>query len=261
MSFLKINLYLLLLASLFVFVHTDALAQYHLDGAPNLPKYDRAPKHFGFYLGFNQMLFTLKPVTGFQYTTYSGEQIPDLIADSARLQGIQAQPGMGFTIGMVSNLRLGTHFDLRFVPGLQFGSRDISYSVMQFRKGDTTFFNVVKQVPSTYIDFPMRVKFKAVRQHNFRAYIFSGMTFKIDLASNAQEKEESRNDLKVKMNRFDYAFDFGAGFDIYTVWFKFSMQIQMTYGFKDILFQEDNIYSASLESVHSKMFQIAFTFE
>lgn len=235
--------------------------QYRKARVPNLPKYDRAKKHFGFYLGFNQMNFTINPQEGFQYDTYTGEQIRDLIADSARVNAIAPAAGLGFTIGMVSNLRIGKYFDLRFVPGLQFASRDIKYSLMQFRNSDTTYFNVIKQVPTTYVDFPLRIKFKAMRQWNFRAYLFTGMTFKIDLASSANEKEESREDLKVKMNRFDYGFDFGAGFDVYTVWFKFAMQIQMTYGLRDILFREDNIYSSSIGSIHSKMFQISFTFE
>ncbi len=245
----------------FLIIVLNSFAQYNIPKVPNLPKYDRNPRHFGFYLGFNQMMFTINPIEGFQYITYSGEQIPDLIADSARVNAITPQAGLGFTIGMVSNLRLGEYFDLRFVPGLQFASRDINYSIMQFRKTDTSYYDIVKQIPTTYVDFPLRIKYKGKRMHNLRPYIFSGMTLKIDLASSAQKKEEARNDLKVKMNRIDYGFEFGAGFDVYTVWFKFAFQIQMTYGFKNILYPEDNLYSASIESVHSKIFQISFTFE
>lgn len=55
----------------------------------NLPKFDLADKHFGFYLSGNEMFFVVKPTESFQQTTWNRGQIPDLVGDSARVYGIR----------------------------------------------------------------------------------------------------------------------------------------------------------------------------
>ena len=228
---------------------------------PNLPKFDLAPKHFGFYLAGNQMFFVIQPAAGFQSKIWSKAEIPDLVADSARIMGIEGLPVPGFAIGIVSNLRLNDYFDLRFLPGLQFGERQLLYNVMQFRKGDSSMVEIPKNITSTFIDFPLYVKFKSKRAHNFRAFVTAGASFKIDLASAVNDKEENPSNTVVKLKRNDFTGDIGVGFDIYTVYFKFSTELKMSYGLNDMIFREGNLYSDTFEKLRAKMFQISFTFE
>ncbi|MCD4725813.1 MAG: hypothetical protein K8R63_13330, partial [Bacteroidales bacterium] len=95
-------------------------------GVMNLPAYNNAPYHFGFILAINQMHFTVKMKDGFQNYTYDSLQSPDIYADSMNLLNVTSDPTMGFTVGIVGNLRLGKYFDLRFVPSLAFGERNIN---------------------------------------------------------------------------------------------------------------------------------------
>lgn len=228
---------------------------------PNLPKFDLEPRHFGFYLSGNQMFFVIDPADGFQNRVWYKNQIPDLVADSARIMGIEGLPVPGFAIGIVSNLRLGEHFDLRFLPGLQFGERQIIYNVMQYRKGDSIPAEVPKNITSTFIDFPLYIKYKSKRAHNFRAFVTAGASFKIDLASAMNDTEENPSNTVVKLRRNDFTGDIGVGFDFYTVYFKFSTEIKMSYGFNDMIFREGNLYSDTFDKLKTKMFQISFTFE
>lgn len=228
---------------------------------PNLPFFDLAKYNFGFYLGANVTYFTITPRDNFSNFTYTGKQIIDLFADSARVMNMEGNYGPGFSVGMVSQLRLTEHLDLRFVPGLQFGERSINYQIMYFKQGDTNYIEKNKRSISTFIEAPLHLKFKGDRIHNFRPYVFCGPTLKFDLATQLKKQETNMNELRIKLNAFDVAVDVGVGFDIYTNWFKFSTQFNMSYGLMNILYKEDNIYANSIKSLNNKIMQLTITFE
>jgi hypothetical protein len=209
----------------------------------NLPKYDLAPYHFGFILGMNQMFFTVKAIEDFTQQ------------DSVYV--VTSEPEMGFNIGIVSNLRLGDYCDLRFIPTLSFGER-----LMVFTRAlnDSVFFDTKKKVESTYLDFPLEIKFKSKRLHNSRAYVLAGIKYSVDLASQAKKKEQDE-EIRIKLKKNDYALEVGVGFDFYTTYFKFGTEIKMSYGVRDILKHEDNFYTGTIERLNSKIFQFTLTFE
>jgi hypothetical protein len=89
----------------------------------NLPKYDYAQYHFGFTLGLNHMLFTIKPAADLNTRVYESYQTPELFVDSSMLLAVTSNPTFGFCIGINSDMRLGRYFNLRFVPDLSFGER------------------------------------------------------------------------------------------------------------------------------------------
>jgi hypothetical protein len=92
-----------------------------------------------------------------------------------------------------------------------------------------------------------------------RAYVFGGIKFSFDLASQANKED---NNLKTpKLYRSDTYGLIGAGLDFYMNWFKFGIEFNMSYGFRDILVKEDNIYTGGIESLRSKIFMLTFTFE
>lgn len=209
----------------------------------NLPKYDQKLYHFGFILGVNQMFFSVKNVPEFDKL------------DSLYI--LESTPELGFNIGIVSNLRLAEHWDLRFIPTLSFGERNLHYTFLQ---NNRKFYQDKKKVESTHIDLPFELKFKANRLNNFRAYLLSGAKFSIDLASQAKKKEAD-DALRVKIERNDVAFEAGVGFDFYTTYFKFGTELKMSYGMRDLLKHENTPYARGIESLKSKIFQISFTFE
>lgn len=227
----------------------------------NLPAYDLAPYHFGFILGMNEMLFTVKTTPGFQDVGYSSLQTPDLYSDSSRLLGVEHTPALGFTIGIVSNLRLNEKFDLRFVPSLSFGERDIVYSIRNYFNGDTNNIINTKKLQSTFIEFPLHLKYKGSRLNNIRPYWLVGAKYALDLVSDSKKKKEDENNVYVAINRHDVYGEMGAGLDFYTQFFKFGVELKMAYGLTDILKREDNIYTGAIDRMNSKLFLLSFTFE
>ena len=237
-----------------------AQGQFYSKTIANLPNFDAAKYNFGFYLGANQMMFIVQPKGEFQYPRYYEKQISDIAADSASAYRIVGKPSPGFSVGLVGLVRMGKFFELRFVPGLEFGERSIDYTILTYIGGKEQFITTNKSVVSTYINAPFHLRYKAVRIHNMRPYVYAGPAFKWDLSSQ-RKKHDNPNDLRLKMNRGDVAVDVGVGFDFYTNWFKFGIQMEMSYGLNDILVKQDNIYAQSIENIHSKIFQIIFTFE
>ena len=240
----------------------------------NLPNYDYDPLHFGFVLALNQMHFTINPVDDLHMRSFEERQATDVTqnlpynVDRMEVLGINYQPEYGFTVGIVGDLRLGQYYDLRFIPSLSFGERVIDYKVNALDyEGDNivrdSIINMDKRIPSTYIDFPLMVKYKSKRYNNVRGYLIGGVKYSMDLASlsDARQEEESPNNILVKLKRHDFAFEIGVGFDYYLSFFKFGTEIKMSYSPVDPLDREGNMYTESIGSLSSKYFQLSFTFE
>ncbi|MFO8054801.1 MAG: porin family protein [Bacteroidales bacterium] len=210
----------------------------------NLPRYDQQKFHFGFTLGINTMDFSATPVPD-----------SDRISDTVLVMEPVAKPG--FNIGIVSSMKLAKYLDIRFVPTLSFGERRIRYKL---RLNDTTLLSDEKIVESTYIDFPVFLKYKSKRLHNSRAYVTLGGRYSLDLASQA-EKGKSNGSQEIKLKPHDVSAEIGVGFEFFLNYFKFGTELKMAYGFLNLLEQEDNMYARGVERLNSKMFWLTFTFE
>lgn len=240
---------------------TAAPAQAQKRGVMNLPNYNHSKYHFGFILALNQMHFTVQMNEGFQRVTYDSLQSPDIFADSLHLLNVESKPTIGFTVGIVGNLKLGKYFDLRLIPSLAFGERSLDYYMAAFDDGQLSFVQINKSVTSAHIDIPLHVRYRSKRVHNFGAYVLGGAKYVLDLAATRTQKKEADNETLVKLRKHDIAAEIGAGFEFYNAWFKFGIEVKMSYGLFNLLQDEDNIYTGGIASLKSKVWQISFTFE
>jgi hypothetical protein len=206
------------------------------------------------------MSFTIKPVEGLHNKLFYEFDGTGFNADSAKIYSIEDVPSIGFTVGIVGNLRLGNYFDLRLIPSLAFGERNLEYVIWKFKDGLQSPVFITKNVQSTFIEIPLHLKYKSQRLNNFRAYLMAGPNLRVDLASQAKKEKES-SEIQLKLMRYDVYGELGVGFDFYFEWFKFGTELKMSYGMLDMLKHEDNIYTNGIEKMQSKMFQLSFTFE
>ena len=231
----------------------------------NMATYDQDYKfHFGFVLGADLSYVTIRPISDLSTHNFDSTFIPDILPlpDSAKVLSITSNPAPGFVISIVSNMRIGDNLDLRFIPSLTFGDRDIVYTVKTYRKESESVLVITKKVPSTYVNFPLELKFKSDRYNNFRAYLMGGAQYTLDLASQAKKREQRSADQKiVKFNRDDVYLEAGVGFDFYNELFKLALEFKMMYGLFDQLKRENNLYTNSIQSLKSKIFQFSITFE
>ena len=230
----------------------------------NMPTYDQDLFHFGFVLGFDLSYVTLKPISDLSTHNFDSTFIPDILPlpDSAKVLSITSSPSAGFVISIVTNMKLTDNLDLRFIPSLTFGDRSLIYTIRTYRKESESLRTVTKQIPSTYVNFPLELKFKSDRYGNFRAYLMGGAQYTLDLASQAKKREQRNSDQKiVKFNQNDVYLEGGVGVDFYNEWFKLSLELKMMYGMLDQLKREDNLYTNSIQSLKAKIFQFSVTFE
>lgn len=234
---LKITKYHIIIV--FLLMGLNSLAQRNKK-SQNLSRYDFQKIHFGFTLGINELNFNVKKNSN----TITNDSLKNLYSKSQK----------GFNLGIVSNLRIGKYTDLRFVPALIFGERQLEYSF-----SDSLNTNEVKKIESTLIDFPIYIKYKSERYNNFRAFVIGGLKYSLDIASQSNIDDEGQKLVKLKKN--DLMGEVGFGLDFYLEYFKFSPQIKLSYGLINLLKSEDSVYSNSINRLSTNGWMLSFTFE
>lgn len=161
----------------------------------------------------------------------------------------------GFHVGVVSSLRLNRSFNLRFIPGIAFGQRNLS-----FIKQDGVTREEPVPVKSTFIELPLLFKYRAVRDGNARPYLLLGMNTRYDLARSKSED--------ILLKPLDVYLEFGAGCDFYLMFFRFGVEARFSIGMNDMLERNrdtnnkyDPRYTNSISKLTSRLFIIAFNFE
>jgi hypothetical protein len=248
-------------AILFILICANVFAQKQI--VNYLTTFDEKLIHFGFTLGYNMLDFNVS-----NYNPI-GEN-PDFVAGNWPLDPVQINESSivrsdletlvpGFTVGIVSSLRMTEDLDLRFLPGLSFGERKLTYNipVYDINAGLTPLrFYSIK---STFLDFPLLVKYKARRINNDRPFVIFGGAFRQDISRTAKE------DL-VKLNNGGFYAEVGGGWDHYFPFFRFSVEGKFSFGLNNQLnttpSQNQRLYySQSIKSLRSNIFTLSFHFE
>lgn len=209
------------------------------------PKYDFKTIHFGFELGINYYDFHIEPT----------ETLQNIQDNQNTLYSIDCIASPGFTLLLISDLRLTNWLNLRFTPGISYTQRDMVFDVYNDIIGD--FYQATRQVESTFIEFPLYFKFRGKRVGNARPYLMGGAKYMVDMAS--QELVEDPRLFRIK--RFDLAYEFGFGIDIYFDFFKFSPQIKAVTGMRNMVVPDDTIFTEGVVDLTTRCVLISFQFE
>ena len=211
------------------------------DRVKNLPAYDRQRVHFGFLLGLNTTDFKIKRIPGFN--------------SSDTLFRVESDKQSGFNIGIIANVGLNELFSVRFAPDLAFSQRNLYYTFYDANQP----VEVLKEIESTFLEFPFDLKLKSKRVNNYRMYVLAGARYNIDMVSQAKVQNKDKDFVKLKRN--DYGYQYGIGIDFYMERFKFGTELKMYHGFRNLLVDDPAIFSSSIDALRSRIFQISFTFE
>lgn len=205
----------------------------------NLPTYDDKTMHYGFTLGVNGSGFKKQYSPNYFSNSYGADTL------------LSATPNFvpGFSLGFIVNLRLHEHFDLRLLPTVGFYTRSITYDFINSSETQT--------IESTFMEFPLLLKYKSQRRGNSRMYVVGG--FKAALEAGAKKKQ--RKDTDLRTNGFDFCLDMGVGADFYFQLFKLSPEIRFSHGLLNLLSNDPNIYSNSLSRLSSNTISLYLNFE
>lgn len=206
----------------------------------NLENWQKQRLYFGYYLGFNSFDFK------FDYN--------DVTED------IQVKKTTGFNVGVVADLRLQEYINLRFEPGLYYTKRDLYFPEFTSK---TDYF---REVNSTYIHFPLLLKFSSLRTGNIRPYLVGGLSTTLNLSSNSKSKDDNFQQ-KFRVKPWTSAYEIGFGIDIFSEYFIFSPSIRGMFGITDELVRDNKTlenpnspWTDNIDSMKSRAILINFTF-
>ena len=226
----------------------------------NLTTFDDKRIHFGFTLGVNTTDFAFNHynVIGdnpkFVSETVNGVSI----AGTEKIRADISTLTPGFTVGIVTNLRLAESFDLRFLPGMSFGERKLTYNIPiqdVNDPGQKTFYSI----KSTFLDFPLLLKYKSRKMNNQRPYLIAGGAYRIDISKSGQE------DL-VRLKPLSSYVEAGVGWDSYLQFFRLSTELKFSFGLNNVLDNgpkdtQAQVYSNAFSKLSSNIFTLSFHFE
>lgn len=236
----------------------------------NLTTFDDKRLHFGFSLGLNALDFSIQ-----HYNTIGDN--PHF--DPVNIETVDGQPIIanrkiradvatltpGFTVGIVTNLRLTESLDLRFLPGMSFGERKLTYNIPIEDMTDP-LAKEYYSIKSTFLDFPLLLKYKAKRMNNQRPYLIGGPAYRIDIS------KTGKDDL-VRLNPFSVYVEAGMGWDMYLQFFRLSTELKFSFGLNNILdngpsgtngasgSSQKQVYTNAFSNIKSDIFTLSFHFE
>lgn len=228
----------LALALLFQLSTQEASAQ--ATGNYNFFDFQQKPYYFGITLGYNSSRFT----------PFNSDQF--LQSDSIRV--VESASGPGFNLGIVTNLKMGDHFDFRFLPTLSFAERTISYT----RFGRRSNFSE-RRVESVLVEMPFHLRYKSAPYKDMRLFVIAGIKYAFDVASDSQTRQA---ETLVRIAPNEFALEYGAGVQFFFPFFIFSPEIKISHGIGNTLIYNENIEESTvLEKILSRTFTLSFHFE
>lgn len=209
----------------------------------NRPYADQKPWHLGFSVGMQVQDLSF---------THNGFITPEGERWVAEVPNFSP----GFCVNVLADLRLHKYLNLRFTPGMYFGSKGVE--MVDFYNGE-----ILRQdVKSAYVVTPIDLKISGDRLNNVRPYVTAGFMASFDISKKRTEY--------LMFNTVDAYLTVGLGVDFYLPFFKFIPEVKFCFGLTDILkhdrpdLEDDPVtykITQSLSKVKSNMVIFTFYFE
>ncbi len=225
--------------------------------------------HFGFQLGAATNSFVVYKQADFNSNAYrlgepagnGGKAGP---VTSGNLSFVQSTWTPGFVLGLLANFRLSDNLDIRFTPGVNFSDRNLYFGYESLTFTGTNYANpVIKVVSSTYLDFPLLLKFKSDRKRNIRSYLIGGLQYSYDIIPKKKTEDAGLTEIAklVKIQKNGLSYRVGLGLDLYYEYFKMSPEISVTNSLVNVLTAEHHVFSRPIKSLYPTSIQLSLYFE
>ncbi len=234
---------LFLLMGMLFFAHT-ALGQFNEKPVLNIENKDKKFLNYGYFLGFNQYDFKF-----------------DYKADSGGVDDVLVDKSIGFNVGLIGEMRLHEFLDLRIEPGLHYNARNLVYT--KFPEAESTPQNILREVKSTYINFPLLLKVSTKRFGNWKPFIIGGPSVSLNLGSNETNLDDNSSGT-FRMKKWNYNYELGFGIDFYLEYFKFTPSIRGVFTLSDELVPDtdpNSRWTGNIDAMRTRGLFINFTFE
>lgn len=228
---------------LLLICHSASAQLFSKERIKNQENFDKQFLTWGYYLGFNSYDFK------FNY--------------NQDLNDILVKTSIGFNVGLIGDMRLNNHFNLRFEPGLYISQRDLQYDESYFDGTTLNDSQLTREVKSTYIHFPLLLKVSTKRLNNFKPFVVGGFSTALNLSSNEKNPDDNKvGQFRTKTNMLFY--EVGFGIDFYLEWFKFTPSIRGVFALNDEVVKDaepDSPWTGNIASMKTRGVFVNFTFQ
>ena len=232
----------LLLILSFLFLAESAHAQlFSKEKLTNQENFDQRFLTWGYFLGLNSYDFK------FDYLNQFEDDNTDVIVNGE----------IGFNVGLIGDMRINDHVNLRLEPGIIFTKRDLTFPRLTEPK------DYLREVKSTYIHIPLLLKFSTKRINNIKPFIVGGVSTSINLSSNESNPEDNFQG-QFRSTKSTSYYELGFGIDFYLYYFKFTPSIRGVFALSNELVYDNDPNSPwtdNIDSMLSRGVFINFTFQ
>ena len=222
----------------------------------NKPYIDLRPMHFGIHVGLNMQDIEFVNMGPQTVTLDDGTVMQQtIVMDADRWNA-------GFSVGVLADLRLSDHLNLRITPTMHFGAKHLTFHNLTDLDPEGFPHEETQDMKNTYISFPVDVKFSAQRWNNYRPYLIAGVNPMINLTGKDQDF--------IQLKRMDTFLEVGLGCDLYLPFFKLIPELKFCYSLtnaidrnhaNELVDMNKRAYANAVTSGHSKMIVLTFYFE
>lgn len=225
-------------AGFVLLIHLQTVAQSNYKYVvKHLERYDDRAIHYGFFFAV--------PVTRFS-VGYS----PAFVKSDSAYRIYSPNKG-SFRVGFVANAYLNDRFDLRLTPSVSLQSREVTYDY----PGGTS---KTETRESTWLDFPLLLKYKSERRNNSRMYLLAGGAFSVE--TNVRRKENVGTS-KLSTGTMDFAVEYGVGFEQFFEYFKFAPELRFSHGLVNLYRPTVNVAGVGINRLTTHTVTLYLNFE
>jgi len=177
-------------------------------GNYNYFEFQKKPFYFGISLGINSSGYRINHSKNF------------VANDSINVA--QSERGPGFHLYIITNMKIGNHFDFRVLPGFSFSER-----TFEFTSAINTGEVMERSIESVFFDLPLQLRFKSAAYKDKKAFVIGGLKYSYDVQSNSKVRQ---SDSLIKISPHDFQVEIGAGMQFFFPYFIFSPEIKFSRG-------------------------------
>jgi hypothetical protein len=185
----------------------------------NKPYIDLRPFHFGVLVGTHFQDIEFQNIGPQTITNEDGTTTEKLVTTD------QDRTDMGFTVGVLGEMRLGTYFALRVAPAMLFGNKHLTFLNHTDKLESGEPITMHQDLKSVYVSSAVNLIYSAKRFNNHRPYLMAGINPMINLSG-------KQSDI-IKLKPYDVLLEIGVGCDLYLPFFKLRPELKFGFGLID----------------------------
>jgi Outer membrane protein beta-barrel domain len=161
----------------------------------------------------------------------------------------RSQPG--YNLGLIGNWQFNKYFDLRFIPTMTFSEKIIDYH--------TTNSIVENKMNTTYLTFPVLLRFKSEPVKDLRIFVIAGMKYDYNIIPQQRTNNEPN---KIVLKKNGLSMEYGIGLQYFFPYFIFSPELKYSHSLYNMYDAgQSDINNSAIKGLYPRSLTLSINFE